>query len=92
MLTVSLACVLLVGAGLFMRSLAALLATDVGFRSSQVLTASLTLPRTFYTTGASVRAFHDSLLRNLEGLPEVRSAALATNLPLTRYDLRAFTP
>ena len=35
-LTVSLACVLLVGAGLFIRSFAALLATDIGFRPARV--------------------------------------------------------
>ncbi len=91
-LTVSLACVLLVGAGLFIRSFAALVRTDVGFRPRQVLTASMTLPRTFYTTGASVRSFHESLSHNLLTLPGVRSAALATDLPLTSYEFRAFTP
>ena len=90
--TVTLACVLLVGAGLFIRSFAALAATDVGFRPAQVLTASMTLPRTFYTTGASVRAFHESLARSLSALPAVRSVGLATDLPLTTYEFRAFTP
>ena len=90
--TVTLACVLLVGAGLFIRSFAALAATDVGFRPAQVLTASMTLPRTFYTTGASVRAFHESLARSLSALPGVRSVGLATDLPLTTYEFRAFTP
>jgi predicted permease len=89
--TVSLACVLLIGAGLFIRSFAALLATDVGFRPGQVLTASMTLPHTFYSTAASVRSFHDSLTRNLEALPDVRSVTVATDLPLRTYDLRAFT-
>jgi predicted permease len=91
-LTVSLACVLLVGAGLFIRSFATLVATDVGFRPAHVLTASMTLPRTFYTTGASVRAFHQALLPNLSTLPGVRSAAVATDLPLTTYEHRSFTP
>ena len=91
-LTVSLACVLLVGAGLFIRSFATLVATDMGFRPAQVLTASMTLPRTFYTTAASVRTFHESLSGNLSALPGVRSVALATDLPLTTYELRVFTP
>jgi putative ABC transport system permease protein len=91
-LTVSLACVLLVGAGVFIRSFATLVATDVGFRPAHVLTASMTLPRTFYTTGASVRTFHQSLSRNLSTLPGVRSVAIATDLPLTTYEHRAFTP
>jgi predicted permease len=91
-LTVSLACVLLVGAGLFVRSLATLVATDLGFRPARVLTASMALPRTFYTTAASVRTFHESLARSLTSLPGVRTVAVATDLPLTSYDLRAFTP
>jgi predicted permease len=91
-LTVSLACVLLVGAGMFIRSFARLVATDVGFRPAHVLTASLALPRAFYTTGASVRLFHQSLSRHLSALPGVRSVAIATDLPLTTYEHRAFTP
>ena len=91
-LTVSLACVLLVGAGLFIRSFAALVATDIGFRPAQVLTASMTLPRTFYTTAVSVRTFHESLSRNLSALSGVRSVAVATDLPLTTSELRVFTP
>ena len=90
-LTVSLACVLLVGAGLFIRSFATLLATDIGFRPAQVLTASMTLPRTFYATAGSVRAFHESLSRSLSTVPGVRTVALATDLPLTTYDMRAFS-
>jgi predicted permease len=91
-LTVGLACVLLVGAGLFIRSFAALLATDVGFRPARVLTVSLTLPRTFYATADSVRTFHESLSRHLQAVPGVRSVAVATDLPFKTYDLRAFTP
>ena len=91
-LTVSLSCVLLVGAGLFIRSFATLVATDVGFQPARVLTASMTLPRTFYTTAASVRTFHESLRSGLEAVPGVRRAALATDLPLTSYEARAFTP
>jgi predicted permease len=89
--TVSLACMLLIGAGLFMRSFAALLSTDLGFHPARVLTASMTLPRTSYTTATSVRAFHASLSRNLLAVPGVRTAALATDLPLTISDLRVFT-
>jgi predicted permease len=90
-LTVSLACVLLVGAGLFIRSFLAVMATDHGFRPARVLTASTTLPRTHYATAASVRTFHEALSRNLSALPGVRSVALATDLPLTIYERRAFT-
>ena len=47
-----------------------------------MLAVSTTLPRTFYTTAASVRAFHASLSRTLAALPGVRSISLATDLPL----------
>jgi putative ABC transport system permease protein len=90
--TVALAFVLLVGAGLFMRSFSALVSSDLGFTSAQVLTTSMTLPRTFYTTGSSIRTFHESFLRNLSALPGVRSVGLTTDLPLTRYEFRTFTP
>ena len=91
-LTVGLACVLLAGAGLLIRSFVALVSAEIGFRPAQVLTASMTLPRTFYPTNASIRAFHESLLTSLSAIPGVRTAALATDLPLTTYDVRAFTP
>jgi putative ABC transport system permease protein len=89
--TVMLAFVLLVGAGLFIRSFAALMATDAGFNPDRVLTASLTLPRSGYSTAAGVRTFHRSLLARASSLAGVRSAALVTDLPLERYERRGVT-
>jgi putative ABC transport system permease protein len=86
--TVTLAFVLLIGAGLFIRSFSALMAADGGFNPDRVLTASVTLPREGYPTAATVRAFHESLLRRASSLPGVRSAALVTDLPLERYERR----
>jgi predicted permease len=90
--TVALACVLLVGAGLFIRSFATLTASEIGFQPARVLTASVTLPTTFYRTGSSVKNFQESLTRSLSALPGVRTVAMATDLPLTTYEVRAFTP
>jgi predicted permease len=90
--TVMLACILLVGAGLFIRSFSALMATDAGFNPDRVLTASLTLPRAGYSTAASVRSFHDALFTGASSLPGVRSAALVTDLPLERYERRVLSP
>jgi putative ABC transport system permease protein len=90
--TVVLAFVLLVGAGLFIRSFTALMATEAGFRPAGVLTAAMTLPRAGYRTAASVRSFHASLFREASALPGVRSAALVTDLPLERYERRVFAP
>ena len=58
--TVMLAFVLLIGAGLLIRSFSALMETDAGFNPDGVLTASLVLPRSGYRTAASVRSFHES--------------------------------
>jgi predicted permease len=87
-----LACVLLVGAGLFIRSFSALMQTDPGFNPDRVLTASLTLPRSGYSTAASVRNFHDALFTRASSLPGVRSAALVTDLPLEFYERRVLSP
>ena len=86
--TVMFAFVLLVGAGLFIRSFSALMSTDGGFNPDRVLTASVTLPREGYPTASSVRAFHEALFRRASSLPGVRSAALVTDLPLERYERR----
>lgn len=90
--TVALACVLLIGAGLFLRSFSALMATDPGFRPASVVSASLALPREAYPTATDVRSFHESLLDGAAGLPGVESAAVATDLPLESYEIRMFTP
>ena len=89
--TVTFAFVLLMGAGLFLRSFTALMATDVGFNPDRVLTASVTLPRAGYPTASAVRAFHESLFRRASSLAGVGSAALVTNLPLEPYERRRLT-
>ena len=86
--TVTFAFVLLIGAGLFIRSFSALMATDGGFNPDRVLTASVTLPREGYPTASTVRAFHQSLFQRVSSLSGVRSAALVTDLPLERYERR----
>jgi putative ABC transport system permease protein len=89
--TVVLAVVLLVGAGLFVRSFSALMAIDAGFNPDRVLTASITLPKAGYSTAASVRIFHRALFTRASSWPGVRSAALVTDLPLERYERRTLS-
>jgi len=89
--TVTFAFVLLVGAGLFLRSLSALTATDLGFNPDRVLTASVTLPREGYPSASAVRAFHESLFRRASSVAGVGSAALLTNFPLEPYERRRLT-
>jgi len=90
--TVALSFVLLVAAGLFLRSFSALLANDRGFRPSGVLTVSVALPTQAYATTARVRGFHDSLLGRVRMLSGVRSAALTTDLPLEGSTVAVFFP
>jgi putative ABC transport system permease protein len=80
---VAVALVLLVGAGLLIRSFVRLRHVDPGFRPDHVLTMRVTLPQTRYTEDAQVAAFFDALLAKLAALPGVRSAAAVSNLPMS---------
>ncbi len=86
---VALALVLLVGAGLLMRSFWKLQQTNPGFNSERVLTASLTLPRARYGDVSKVTAFQQQLLERLAGLPGLHAAGLTSDLPWTGYDENA---
>jgi putative ABC transport system permease protein len=79
---VALAMLLLVASGLLLRSFQKLLATDPGFEPQHVLTASLDLPEHDYPAEQNVDAFYRELLRQLDGLPQVRSVGLASNIPV----------
>ncbi len=79
---VALALVLLVGAGLLIKSLNRLLDTDPGYRTEQVLTMRIALPASRYD-GEQQRVFYDELLRSVQALPGVASAGLISHLPLS---------
>lgn len=83
---VSLACVLMIGAGLMMRSLLNLLHLDPGFREQHVLTATVDLPNAAYKTPAVVAHFYEQLTANLSSLPGVESVGAGSDLPWTGYD------
>ncbi|HKV47423.1 MAG TPA: ABC transporter permease [Candidatus Acidoferrales bacterium] len=78
---VALSIVLLAGAGLMMRTLYALTHVNLGFDSSNVLAASVTLPQGSYTTVAAKKAFFQQALTRIETLPGVISAAETISLP-----------
>jgi predicted permease len=86
---VSLACVLLIGAGLMMRSLLNQLHLDPGFRQDHVLTASLSLPHAIYTKGDQIGDFYEKLANNLSTLPGVEAAGAGSDLPWTGWDENA---
>ncbi|HEY6293029.1 MAG TPA: ABC transporter permease [Terriglobia bacterium] len=83
---VSLASVLLIGAGLMLRGFVNLLRMNPGFRPEHVLTASLSLPGTEYKTPAAVSRFYEQLTTNLAAAPGVKYAGAGTDLPWTGYD------
>lgn len=80
---IALAGILLVGAGLTLRSFANLIAVDPGFRIDNVLTVQLTLPAGRYRTPDTVVDFYARAQRALEDLPEVNHAGTAEVVPLT---------
>ena len=83
---VAVALVLLVGAGLLLRSFARLLAVDPGFRPEGVLTAEIALPIKKFPDDARRIALTRELLGRLQAIPGVESADTVAPLPLTLYD------
>ena len=79
---IALAVVLLVGAGLMMKSLFRLLQTNGGFNPSNVLTMTVVLPPAQYTDANALNNFHDQLKERIQSLPGVASAGSIDILPL----------
>jgi len=79
----ALAIVLLAGAGLLLRSLGFLHATDPGFRSSGVLTMRVNASRSSFSQPPQLRQFYDQLLERVRALPGVKGAAVVTDLFLS---------
>jgi putative ABC transport system permease protein len=78
----ALAVLLLLGAGLMLRTLDALMHIDLGFQPEHVLTLQLRPPEASYKTPESVVAFYRALLDRVRGLPGVRAAGIVRSLPL----------
>jgi predicted permease len=83
---VSLACVLLIGAGLLLRSLVNLLHLDPGFQQNHVLSATLSLPEAAYPKRGDIQQFDLRLDEALNSLPGIESAGVGSDLPWTGYD------
>jgi putative ABC transport system permease protein len=79
---VALAMVLLVGAGLLLRSFSRLAAVNPGFDASNTVTLAFSLPRARYPDSASILRFESELRRRAAQVPGVASVALAGGLPL----------
>ncbi len=79
---VALSLVLLVAAGLLMRSFLSLLQTSPGFNPDNVLTMSLVLPAVKYKETPQRAAFYSDLVQRVKALPGVQSVAAVNYLPL----------
>jgi predicted permease len=78
---VSFAVLLLIGAGLLIKSFVRVTRVDPGFSVDHVMTAQITLPATRYADAPSMRAFWQRLLERTRAIPGVTSAGLISTLP-----------
>src|SRR5215475_11022203 len=79
---VALSLVLLVGAGLLIRSFWRLRQVDTGFTAEKLLTMRLFPPESTYPDDLRVAAFYEDLLKRVQSLPGVKDAAAATSVPI----------
>ena len=80
--SVALAFILLVCAGLFVRSFRNLVTVASGVGTTNVLSAKVRLPLTGYSEATRTRWFYRTLEERLRALPGVRAASIASDLPL----------
>jgi putative ABC transport system permease protein len=80
---IALSVVLLTGAGLLIRSFVRVMHTPLGFETSHLLTALVTLPAGTYRDDQQRLAFFDRLLADVRALPGVSASGAISFLPLT---------
>ncbi|MEJ7811539.1 MAG: ABC transporter permease [Gemmatimonadaceae bacterium] len=78
---VALSLILLIGAGLLMRSFARLQSVDVGFTSRGVTVMPFRLPEAWYPDAERAAAFYAALLERMGQLPGISSAAAVSSAP-----------
>ena len=94
----ALALMLLIGAGLLIKSFARLQDVDPGFSTENVLTTQISLPASRYADGPARRLFWERLLEKAAAIPGVTSAGLTSNVPFNgnvssgSYSIAGYTP
>ncbi len=83
-----LAVVLLVGAGLLIRSYVKLMHVDPGFQPEHVLTFNVSLPSAKYRYDRDRNRFTDAVIDSIEHLPGTRAAAVALSRPMQNVGMR----
>jgi putative ABC transport system permease protein len=79
----ALAVVLLIGAGLMIKSFVMLREVNPGLNPTNVLTAQISIPTTRYSSDQSIRTFGERVLQQIESSAGVESAGITSELPLT---------
>jgi predicted permease len=75
--------VLLVGAGLLLKSFRNLMAVNPGYRVDHTLLARVPVPYPRYASDTAVRVFYDRLLDGVRAIPGVRAVGIANRVPLS---------
>jgi putative ABC transport system permease protein len=94
----ALALMLLVGAGLLIKSFARIMDVDPGFSTENVLTTQLSLPASRYAEAPARRQFWQRLLEKAGAIPGVTAAGLTSNVPFNgmvssgSYSIVGYTP
>jgi putative ABC transport system permease protein len=83
----SLALILLIGAGLLIRSFARLQSVSPGFDPSHILTMRVPLPPAQYAKASQVTAFYEGLVADIESKPGVEAAGVTMSLPPNLLEL-----
>ncbi|HXG67844.1 MAG TPA: ABC transporter permease, partial [Blastocatellia bacterium] len=86
----ALALVLLIGAGLLLKSFMRMLDVPPGYKPEGVLTMRVDLPRARYAKSHQTSAFFKQTLDRMKELPEVESVGAISGLPLSGYIMMAF--
>ncbi|MEO8428449.1 MAG: ABC transporter permease [Verrucomicrobiota bacterium] len=82
--------VLLIGAGLMLKSFSRLREVKLGFNPERTLTLNLSLPRANYPGPQQMKAFYRNVLDRVHALPGVRSAGFANAVPLGGGSMRIY--
>ena len=78
---VALALLLLLGAGLTLKSFRNAQNARLGFNPENILVADVSLPKARYDTDEKIARFNDQLIDRIRLLPGVQAAALGSNIP-----------
>ena len=83
---------LLIGAGLLMRSFIQLQHVPLGFNPDRLLLMNISLPPTRYSSSTQIEGFFDGALKQISSLPGVRSAAISSGIPLRPWRYTSVLP